>query len=234
MKKTSLSIILSILLTLSLVGAAFAENLNPGVIPNEGPAYGDLSAQWWQWAYSFPLAEVPFLNPGGAVDISSGQSGNVWFLAGEAFGMGPVTRSGEVPTGISLFFPLTIINNDYPCPDPTFEPLEGESLEEFLQRTGTDYLDQWFVPTPSLLFAEIDGVTLTGLTDYRSTSSMFTFTASTDLQVLDSCITGTPQQGVALGYSLLLPPLPPGTHTLHFGYSTDQDITYELTVVAGR
>jgi hypothetical protein len=235
-KKKYLSIILTVLLTLSFVGSAFAyyPSTNPGVIPNSGKIHGKLNALWWQWAYSFPLAEIPFFNAGGPVDISAGQTGNVWFLAGEAFGMGPITRSGEVPSGTSLFFPMANLINDYPCPDPNFEPEPGESLEEFLQRTGNEAMDAWVVPDPSLLFAEVDGVALTNLDLYRSTSSMFMFTADPDLvPVFDPCITGTPQYGVAVAYSLYLPPLPPGPHTLHFGYGDAQDITYELVVTAG-
>jgi hypothetical protein len=235
MKKIYVSLILTGLLAISVAGAALANNPNPRVILNQGPIYGNLSAQWWQWAFSFPAAEVPFFNSGGAVDISEGQYGNVWFLAGTAFGSGPVERTGEIPAGTSLFLPLTNVMNDYPCPPEfNFEPPPGETLEEFLQRTGNEYLD-YFVPDPSTLFAEIDGVSLEDLVAYRATSSLIQFTADPALQWFDPCITGTPQDGVSVGYWLLLPPLPPGTHTLHFGVpSASQDITYVLTVTPGR
>ena len=74
------------------------------------------------------------------------------------------------------------------------------------------------------------------LSVYRATSSLFTFTADPALAAfLDPCITGSPQPGVAVGYWLLLPPLTPGKHTLHFGApSLGQDITYILTVRPGR
>lgn len=238
MKKTGVSMILTMVLTLAMVGSVFAANPNPRVIPNRGPVYGYLGAQWWQWAFSFDeLNDVPFMNTGGAVDISAGQSGPVWFLAGQGWGVPPVERWGQVPAGVSLFFPLVNLINDYPCPDPDWEPDPGETYEHFLQRTGNVYLDDYFAPDTTGLFAEIDGVEITNLVSYRAASSMFTFTASTNLQPLDPCITGTPQYGVALGYWLLLPPLTPGTHTLHFGYDTPaidwdsaQDITYYLTV----
>lgn len=237
MKKISFSLILAGLLTLIIVGAALADNPNPGVVPNEGQRYGQLGARWWQWAFSFPAAEVPFFNPGGSVDISAGQSGNVWFLAGQAFTIGgPVTRTGEVPSGKYLFFPLVNLVNDYPCPDPTFQPDPGESLKHFLQRTGNGYLDDYFAPDPSTLFAEIDGVSLDDLPDYRAMSNLFKFTADPILadptrEWYDPCITGTRQPGVSVGYWILLEPMAPGEHTLHFGVpSAGQDITYKLTV----
>jgi hypothetical protein len=206
-------------------------NPNPGVVPNKGSLYGNLSAQWWQWALSFPVAGIPFLNTGGPVDISAGQSGHVWFLAGANFGLtGP--RIGVVPAGVSLFLPLANLINDYPCPASfNFEPDPGETLEHFLQRTGNA-----FIPQLTDLFAEIDGVPLRGLSAYRSTSSLFTFKADPALrEFFDPCITGEPQAGVSVGYYLLLTPLTPGEHTLHFGApSWGQDITYVLTVEPGR
>ena len=211
-------------------GAAAQANANPGVIPNRGAQYGDLAIKWWQWAYSFPALEVPFFNTGGPVDVSVGQSGHVWFLAGA--NSGPATRTADVPVGTQLFFPMANAINDYPCPPQFgFEPAPGESLEHFLQRTGNDFLG-----TITDLFAEIDGKPLANLGSYRNTSDIFTFTADPAIaSIFDPCVTGTPQPGVAIGYWLLLAPLPPGVHTLHFGApSWGQDVTYVLTVKPGR
>lgn len=231
MKKKVISLILVGLLTLAFVGNVFADASNPGVFPKEGQKYGQLGAKWWKWAYSFPAADVPFLNPGGPVDISAGQKSAVWFLAGASFTLGPVTRTGEVPADKFLFFPLVNLVNDYPCPpEYGFEPPPGETLKHFLQRTGNEFLDG-YVPDPSTLFAEIDGVSLTNLSSYRANSNLFKFTADPALVTIDPCITGTRQPGVAVGYWLLLKPLTPGVHTLHFGApSAGQDITYILTV----
>lgn len=234
MKKKYISLILAGLLALSVFGAALAREPVPGVIPNEENLYGELGAKWWQWAFSFPADDVPFFNTGGKVDISEGQSGSVWFLAGMGGGMEPVKRKGEIPAGTSLFFPLANLINDYPCPpEYGFEPDPGETLEAFLQRTGNDFLD-YLVPEPSKLFAEIDGVSLDNLADYRATSSLFKFTADPELaeRGFDPCITGTLQDGVAVGYWLLLPPLTTGTHELHFGVRGEflQDITYKIKV----
>ncbi len=203
-------------------------------MPNQGQLYADLSIKWWLWAFSFPALETPFFNLGGPVDIGAGESGHVWFLAGSssAAGGANVTRSGIVPTGTMLFLPIANAVNDYPCPDPTFVPEPGETLEHFLQRTVIGLKD--FINDP---FAEIDGVPLAGLSKYWAMSSLFTFRADAALATLvpDPCITGTPQVGVAAGYWLLIAPLTPGQHTLHFGApSWGQDITYLLTVRPGR
>lgn len=233
MKRRYVTLVLTELLILGGVGLALGPNPNPGVIPNNGPKYGELSASWWQWAFSFG-ANLPFFNTGGPVDISAGQSVDVWFLAGANSGL-TEPRTGEVPTGTFLFFPLVNLVNDYPCPPEFgFEPLPGETLEHFLQRTGNEALDL-LVPDPTTLFAEIDGVPLKNLSGYRATSSLFEFTADPSLTTFDPCITGTPQSGVSVGYWLLLPPLAPGTHTLHFGApSAGQEITYVLKVTPGR
>lgn len=206
-------------------------NPNPKVLPNNGHKYERLGAQWWQWALSYPVADIPFFNEGGAVDLADGQAGKTWFLAGANYGL-DTPRTGEVPAGTRLFFPLANLINDYPCPpEYGFEPDPGESLEHFLQRTGNEFLDQ-YLPDPTELFAEVDGVPLTDLEIYRTTSSMFTFQADPALNTFfDPCITGTPQSGVSVGYYLLLAPLRPGNHTLHFGApSWGQDITYQIKV----
>lgn len=209
-------------------GAAQA-NANPRVIPNQGPLYGDLAAKWWLWAYSFPADSLPFLNPGGPVDLSAGQQGHIWFLAGS--NVGAVTRTAVVPTGVQLFVPMANLVNDYPCPDPSFRPDPGESLEHFLQRTAVPYLDLM-----TGLFATLDGVDLRNLTAYEAISSIFTFTADPALAAtVDPCITGTAQPGVAAGFWLLLAPLPPGDHMLRFGsVGWGQDVIYQLNVVPGK
>jgi hypothetical protein len=210
-------------------GAGIQANANPGVIPNRGSQYPDLAAKWWLWAFSFPAADIPFLNTGGAVDLSAHQTGHVWFLAGA--NSGPATRSATVPTGVQLFFPMANFVNDYPCPDPSFQPNPGESMEHFLVRTGLPNL-QYMTD----LFASVDGVKLRNLDTYLAVSPLFTFTADpAAAATVDPCITGTPQPGVSMGYWLLLTPLPPGDHVVRFGsVGWGQDVTYNLRVTPGH
>jgi hypothetical protein len=228
---TALTAIVASAPALAAAGAGAQANANPGVIPNRGNQYPDLAAKWWLWAFSFPKADVPFLNTGGPVDLSAHQTGHVWFLAGA--NSGPATRSATVPTGVQLFFPMANFVNDYPCPDPSFQPDPGESLEHFLVRTGVPFL-QYMTDK----FASVDGVPLRNLDAYLAISPLFTFTADPALAqdpVVDPCITGSPQQGVSMGYWLLLAPLPPGDHVVHFGSEGwGQDVTYNLRVRPGH
>jgi hypothetical protein len=213
-------------------------NPNPGVIPPQahpyGSSYGEWSARWWRWAYSFPLAEFPSLQTE-EVDCSLGQSGSVWFLAGTTGG-DPVPRSCTIPTGTALFFPIINYLNDYPCPDPSFRPAPGQTLEEFLAEGAAAIID-----AVTELEGVVDGHRLNDPFSYRATSPLFTFTADPSLVDLDPCVTGTPQVGISDGYWLMLNPLPPGQHTISFrgkidvggGSTFEVQVTYNITVVPG-
>jgi hypothetical protein len=211
-------------------------NPNPGVAPPQarahGNSYGQWGALWTQWALSFPLALYPPGLPSGYFDASLGQSGSVWFLSGTGGG-GHVERSCSIPPGKSLFFPIINYLNDYPCPDSSFQPAPGETLEHFLTSGAADVLQN-----VTDLEVVVDGKPLKDLFDYRGTSRLFTFRADPSLFVLDPCFTGTLQFGVVDGYWLLLNPLPPGPHTISiFGQevfpdasSFAVDVTYHITV----
>jgi hypothetical protein len=204
---------------------------NPNVQPpnssTAGKSYGQWGGAWWQWVFSVPYPSTPLFDSNGS-SCGLNQSGPVWFLAGSA--VGPVTRSCTVPADKYLFFPLANLEDDYPCPDPNFHPAPGQSLQDFLTQDANNIINTFV--NPANLFASVDGAPVGSLPCYRGTSGLFTFTGDPALTtVFDPCITGSPQQAVADGYWLMLAPLRPGQHTLHFG-STDfgQDITYNLTI----
>jgi len=124
--------------------------------------------------------------------------------------------------------------NDYPCPDPLFQPPPGQTLEEFLTDGAKAVIDP-----VDRLDVEVDGRSLRPLTRFRFTSQLFQFTGASELQgSLDPCVTGSPQLGVSDGYWLMLRPLAVGQHTLHFtggatgGFVTD--VTYTLTIEPGK
>jgi hypothetical protein len=210
-------------------------NPNPGVIPPHarahGLSYAEWGVQWWRWAYSFPLAEFP-PSQSGELDCDLGQSGSVWFLAGTV-GQGPVMRSCTIPAGKPLFFPIVSYLNDYPCPDPNFQPPPGQTLEQFLTEGA-----QAVINLVTQLEVVVDGQALNDLFSYRATSRLFTFTADPSLVAFDSCVTGTPQVGVTDGYWILMNPLPPGAHTVFFravidfggGNTFEVQVTYNLTI----
>ncbi len=97
-----------------------------------GASYGTWGARWWSWAVSAPVGGNPIQDEDGSL-CNLGQSGPVWFLAGN-FG-GTTVRSCDVPAGKSIFFPIVNFYVNYPCPPEFgFEPAPGQSLQDFLQR----------------------------------------------------------------------------------------------------
>lgn len=210
---------------------------NPGILPPNsmpgGKSYGDWGAAWWTWDYSLPYSTNPIFDPSGSFNQLN-QSGPVWFLAGNTGGTS--VRSLTVPWGKMIFFPLMNAVNDYPCPDTTFHPAAGQTLEDFL----TNGVKAIFDPVPSLgtLTLTIDGEPQQNLFAYRGTSHLFTFTGDPSMTAFDPCITGSPQQGVADGFWIMLAPLDQGQHTLRFtasvpSYGFALDVTYHLTVGRG-
>ena len=208
-----------------------------------GKSYGEWSAAWWQWCFSLPAGGHPLFD---TADGSAGQSGPVWFLGGTFGGPGTRTRTLSVPDGKCLFFP--IINN---WADNTDCPVQDSFTEAQLRAIAGGNQDQ-----ATNLSCTIDGLPVTGLADpihtpYRVTSPVFTYTIPGSDNLLAylglACFTnaaGTPilvnADAVADGVFLLLPPLPPGPHTIHFyGAIGDppsfyEDITYNLTVTAPK
>ncbi len=214
---------------LLLVGAGtevLAAPASPRVLPPRarpfGLTYEQWSARWWQWAFSIPVDQNPFLDQTGE-NCAVGQSRRVWFLAG-VLGGGSATRTCVVPVGTALFFP--IINQVFIATEP------GET-EEFAHQRVRARIDQVNVST---LFAEVDGVPVTNLGSYRAHSPTFPVTFPEDN--LFGVPAGVYPIAASDGYWLMLGPLPPGTHTVHFGGVTASgnpiDITYTIIVTRGR
>src|SRR5262249_4429669 len=200
-----------------------------------GSTYAEWGIAWWRWAYSIPAGVNPLLDATGA-SCGQSQSGPVWFLAGTSGGA--ATRSCTVPVSKGIFFPVVNVINDYPCPDPNFQPAPGQSLEDFLAEGAAFFIDR-----VAELEIEVDGVPLVEPFRFRATSGLFTFRGDPSMAaVFDPCITGTEQQGVTDGYWIMLSPLPRGSHTLHSrgkivfddGSSFQSDVTYNLLVTDSR
>jgi hypothetical protein len=215
----SAAMVLCVAASLGVAGAASAANTNPGVLPVQstafGTTYGQWSARWWQWALSAPARDNPVLDTTGA-NCAVGQSGPVWFLAGD-FG-GRVSRTCTVPAGRALFFPII---NHICAPDPG----ETATFQDELAcvRAGTA-LDTGAV--------EIDGRAVQNLRDYLVESPEFALTLSAG-NVLGAPA-GVYAPAAAAGIHLLLAPLAAGEHLIHFtganGRGFALDVTYHLTV----
>ncbi len=215
--------------SVSQVGAG---NPNPGVtLPYAkayGMTYGEWSAKWWQWAYSLPVDQNPFFDENGSCSNGThGQLGPVWFLTGVINVSGSAERDCTVPAGKALFFPILNVE----C-----ATLEGNGSTEAELRACTTF----FMGFVTNVAAEIDGVPIQNLQDYRASSPLFTYGPLPDNNVLQlfgfDAPAGATSPSVADGFYLMLAPLSVGQHTIHYtGTFGDPinftlDITYNLTV----
>jgi hypothetical protein len=194
----------------------------PGSHPY-GKTYGGWSASWWQYMLSVPAATNPLLDQTGA-DCGAQQSGQVFYLGGafDANGTVSVHRTQcHVPAGKALFFPIV---NTF-CPN----------LPDYFTAFCHDPMDQ-----ATDMSAEVDGKEIQGLgtgttTRYRAEAHDFSFTTPPDNIIQHDGFTESGE--AADGTYLMLTPLPPGSHTIHFHvnmppWPLDLDVTYDLTVDA--
>ena len=188
------------------------------------------SEDWWKYIISIPTDSNPELDMTGA-DCTVSQHGKVWYLA--LLGTGTVTRTCTIPHGRALLVNLSGVLNDYPCPDTTFHPAAGQSLQDFLTQGAMQSVD-----LVNALTLTVDGHEVPNLFSYRFTSPLFQFTGNTTLQTtLDGCITGQPQPAVSDGYFVMLRPLSTGTHVVVFASSDTHNnhtsVTYDITIRDG-
>jgi hypothetical protein len=202
-----------------------------GVLPPDskpsGLTYGEWTAKWWQWAYLAPEADNPLVDDTGR-NCANNQTGPVWFLAGT--GGGAVTRECTIPSDKAILIPIINVICDS-ATDPSFD------TEAELRACAK--ADQDTVIGKEIT---VDGINIGNLDSYRFQSPLFS------LIYPENNIAGlAPQtaQAVSDGFWILLEPLSPGTHEIHFkaalgdpnAISTANfalDVTYLLTVVEGQ
>ena len=174
---------------------------------------------------SIPAETNPNLDATGE-HCGQGQFGRVWYLTG-SFGGGPHVRTCTAPTGTSLLFPIlnaafgagladcsTPVTAPGACEDYAFGGLKGVPP---LEAAVAAFLDN---PTP--LVVTVDGVPVQQLASYRARSSAFSYTVTNE-NVLSAVLGvdlpagGTYTPAVSNGYWIMLNPLRPGMHTIHFG-----------------
>ncbi|UFS71894.1 hypothetical protein LPW11_06790 [Geomonas sp. RF6] len=211
-----------------VTGVAFAE---PSVVPPDKPyagmTYGDWSAAWWQWHIQTPNGGALYGDDdswNGQYDCVSGQKlVPVFFLVGGGSSTTTAIRTCTIPQGKAIFFP--IINAE--CSTVEADPFYG----------GTEYdlrscVSSWGNATNlKTLRVTVDGAPLQHLQNARAQSPVFTFhSVATGILGVDG--TGS---SASDGYWVLLNPLPPGKHTIHFEAAAPevnnyQSVTYKLTV----
>ena len=225
-------VVIAIVLGLAMlaVPSALAQLVLPPDSVVYGRTYGEWSAEWWQWAFSIPVATHPLFDKG---DCSVGQSGPVWFLGG-SFVSNKDVRSCTVPAGKMLFFP--ILNGEDSNVEESFnngcsDPIFGSTIVG-LRKCATAGQDGLSVR------ATIDGFPISHIArNFRFQSPAFSFTLPDDN--LLKATTGNPYLAgtylsVGDGYYLMLAPLSQGNHSIHFHGSAPNgftlDVTYHLTV----
>jgi hypothetical protein len=166
-----------------------------------------LTAQFWRWNYSIPVGVDPGSDTTG-VNCGINQEGDVWFLAGPA--SGDSTASCTVPNDKTIVAAVYTSIDDYPCPDSTFQPPPGQSLEDFLTQDDQQFVDG------EITAAYLDGRPLKSM---RIKSGLFKFTAAANHVVSDPCVTGSPQLAVSDGFFVFVEPLHPGDHVLVLNWS---------------
>ena len=198
-----------------------------------GKAYGDWSAAWNQWSYSIPEPVHPLFDNG---DCSTAQSGPVWFLGGKFCANGETcsfttVRTCTVPYGKALFFP--VVDSEDSALEESVNEHPGDP--SFQQIAAMRQYAAGIESTPGV-FCEIDRKPVPQLMQrFGVQSAAFGFTLP-DKNILSYIYAppndfkaGTYYPAVDEGYYIMLAPLPPGNHTLHFGASW-LDVTYHLTV----
>lgn len=193
------------------------------VLPPISQIYSRYQAKWWQWAMSLPLDRHPLTD---TADCNEGQSGPVWFLGG-LFDNGIADRTCTVPAGKALFFP--VLNISYFLTDPA----DTEENARALIGTIMDNIVRMSV--------EIDGRPVRNLDRFRTQSKLFNvgpLPANAVFELPEGETIATVDDGVYI----LLQPLAPGEHTIHFSgevfvpeevlgfeYTFTQEATYHIT-----
>jgi hypothetical protein len=185
-------------------------------------------------------------------DVSAGQRGKVWFLGGTFHGGSPV-RTGVIPPGKVLFFP--ILNNWADNTDCANGQRISDGFSVAALRAGV----KAGMDGAQNLSCTIDGVPVQGLSD-TSNSPYRVQTASPE--GFNYSIPGQDSLPVAFGYAcwsntsgapirvdakiyhpvgdgfyIMVAPLAPGSHTIHFhgeipALGAVLDVTYSLAVSA--
>ena len=219
------SLCLAALLTL---GAGIADAGTKPLPPQSrafGNSYAEYALLWLQWAMSIPASSNPILDTDGTF-AAVGQSGKVWFLAGN-FG-GATERSITIASGTPLFFPIVNIfwNNT-----PEYGDAPWSAEQEAYARSVIGAV----VDTAQNLVLEIDGRPVRNIYNYRVASPAGLCNIPLTDNILGAPLQPIPHECVADGYWALLPPMSVGEHTIRFagGFSANGfslDVTYHITV----
>jgi hypothetical protein len=195
-------LVLAISYHLIPIASADVGSNNKGVFsPDSTPygiTYGEWTAKWWQWSFSMPESDNPLVDDTGK-NCAKNQSGPVWFLAGT--GGGSVSRECTVPAGKGILIPIINVECD---------SASDSSLDTEEELRACAKADQDQVIEKEII---VDGIKIEDLDKYRFQSPLFNLTFP------ENNIAGLmPQTSKAVsdGFWVLLEPLSPGRHDIHF------------------
>ncbi len=224
----NISVLILTIMVFTLTQPVFASDNNPGVVsPNKEPygeTYNQWTAEWWKYVMSIPASSNPLADPTGA-HCNDGQSGPVFFLAGTTGGLS-VRDDCVVPAGKYILFP--VINVISAVPE------DGATAAEIVN------LASWYMSHTDTVEATVDGMEIQNLMDdYRFPSPIFSFHGATP-GIFAPMYEGRRSVAFSDGWWVMLTPLHPGSHTIHFyghlyikewkKYEFVTDTTYHLTV----
>jgi hypothetical protein len=183
----------------------------------------ELTAEWWQWAFSIPSSVNPLQDTSGE-HCMVGQRGDVWFLAGTITGA-QATRTCAVPEVAELFFPIA--NSFFIAIDCEGSPT-GETIQEARAAAASG------LEGTQIVKAKLDGRPIANV---RRVQSEVFWAALPEDNIIDQfCNNSTPagiySPAVDDGFYVQLKPLSVGRHTLQFETTgtVRQNITYTLNV----
>jgi hypothetical protein len=184
-----------------------------------GKTIADWTAAWWTWALQAPAAENPLTDTTGAF-ANLNNNGPVYFIAGTTGLSSPVTRSFQAPAGKPVLIPLINFFDTEPAEiDPPTATLDDRKNAADIVVAG------WLnAVNPASLFASIDGSPAANLAQYLEVTGLFSMGPTQAGSLIASF--GVPVGAElyptkAAGYWLMIDGLAPGSHTLHFGGSSD-------------
>jgi hypothetical protein len=193
------------------------------VAPRHAPFQGKTYKQWvvsfWQWVNGIdngPFYPNPLINC--SRPISIGQSGSVWYWATpspyfHALDVPDVPQvcdqsADVIPAGTSILLATLDTFSSTLLPPGAYTPTKASGERAIADRFADRIQD---------MFVTVDNVPVNDIESYRVATDRFTFTAAF------RWVFGLPEQtygtgtGAANGYYLMLRPLPPGPHTIHYG-----------------
>jgi PEP-CTERM motif-containing protein len=194
--------------------AAVAYTILPPDSVIAGKSIADWTAAWWTWALQAPNNTNPLSDPnGGFAHVQN--NGPVFFIAGNN-----ATRSFTVPAGKPILLPLInfVDLESVPTDDPKFSLSEREAAASIFTSSWVNAVDK------ASLFASIDGNPVANPSQYLEVTNFFDMgpvQADSFLNVAFGIPAGTEAFPTkSAGYWLMIDNLAPGSHTLHFGGSS--------------